>query len=250
MILKMNKKRYKKNKNKDIIVCQTVYNFDPSDTYIDKFNKMVDKNNVYDSAIKALGVLNSEVLAKKQFGEVSESEIDDIINFAEYFMDEYYDENMEEMIFDNWCDYPRILREADYYIAEREEKYLKSLTSNQRSAIDTLADYILNLKSDIWITTLAMSNTEVIQWHINSYNKDEYTKESILSIIVKLHKSNGVLTIREEKSVNEHMVCSFTFKDGNIETVSDGNGKKTMSTLSDGRVVKETFVTAPLILPK
>lgn len=240
------------NNVKDIMIdaYRNTFNFDPNDTYIDKFNKMIDEDKSDDSIMKALESLSFDLVITSDLPfRLTPDKMKDIVTFTDYFMKNYFSDGIKNLFHEDWDTCPMILDIGFSITYELLEVYLDILPQDERKNINLLIDYVMNRASEIQLISYNSEVDDCDCYRLPKI-KDDSDKYLIERSIIELHKCDGVLIIREVSDMDKYITYSFVFSGGIIINVPAEKTKKILCTQIDGSVEindNETFIDAPYI---
>lgn len=206
--------------------------------YLKLFEKYTKEGATKENIINALSVINATILARMADDKNDDEEV---ILFSEFFVSHFLNEEMEEAFYDNWGDYPLVLRAGMGLKEDRRKRYYKKY----KNSINLLASYIMEKKNEIFVTTTSI--------YTNQYSfpseKNKKVKECLVDIITDLFIFDGSMVVREVKG-EKFEICGFYVTDNKIVSVPADEMKKCMELQPDGSIRKderEVYVQAPII---
>ena len=130
-------------------------------TLLEKFTKYLENHKKKSDVIKFLSVMNAKYIGMQN--RFSEQDKEEILAFAAYFDNNFYDIMYEDMM-ENWGQDPYILRLADQILYEKHLAERKEIIKNASEAVKkeakTLADTLFNIREYRCFTTSYFSPEE------------------------------------------------------------------------------------------
>lgn len=239
----------------------------PGDNALDKFQLYMQKNNSIDDLIAFLQMLDDRYAGmlnrvNNDPSQLTEDERRDIINFAEFFVEEY-DEVTLEARYLMWGDADTLtLRLAtalyDIEIQQAFDELYEELTDNQKHELDTLADMLLAIRNDRIITFDWEEERERIELPAYVPREDfEYTKQMMRQYALYVILNEGTVIVREYADVTHTTGSIYGFKINPFcvwEPIEAYNLRKMLLTTPSGKVLQPkhgvTYVSKPRTVPK
>lgn len=179
----------------------------PDGTILEQFEYFIKDHRKVSDIIDFLSVQNASLLAFS-FNEIPEQKANEIIEFVDYFDDNFYD-TVAPAIYANWGQDPFIFQLAEQLIHEREiaksKAAYESMTDIQKQESITLRDTLFKIRHDKLI--VMVSETDYYKFEIpGTINKASLAqvKEEVLYLCA--------IAIREKAGITVNV-----FKDDHTE---------------------------------
>lgn len=173
------------------------------DTLLEKFSKYLKTHKKKSDVIKFLSVMNAKYIGMQN--RFSEKDKQEIIDFAAYFEEFFYDILYEDMM-ENWGQDPYILRLANQlayeeHLAERKE-IIKNASEKVKKEAKTLADTLFAIRECRCFTTSYFSTEEgTVSGKMElpkTIRKDELNdaKEELYYVCILIIENKGSIVTR------------------------------------------------------
>lgn len=130
---------------------QNNYDFPTEGTLMEQFNTFIKKYNKINDIIAFLSVSNASFLALHSAGAITENKKEELIDFYEYFMENFGEVTFEARMH-NWGQEPLVFRMGEQFLHERYEKqrkqFFKSLSKKALEEASSLCDILFQIRKE------------------------------------------------------------------------------------------------------
>ena len=132
------------------------YKWKFKESFIDFFNKVYKDDKTLTGVIEALSALNSRLISDSNtnYAYFDKTTLDNqVLEFTEYFIDEFYDDDIEELIWEFWGEDGCLVIEEGVELSEKQERKFINKTYGkfslkQKAFINQVVFYISNLSKE------------------------------------------------------------------------------------------------------
>lgn len=205
---------------------------------VDEFKNYIKNDSSNENIISFLSIVNARLIGQSAIG-ISEELEDEIVDFVQYFMENYYLKT-ESDIYANWPNEPFVFRIANEIIEKNTRRNCEiaydRLSDKQKKDVDTLVEKIFGVRANRY---LSFANEEMVLElecpRTIPRSELDFHKAQLKFLCCIMLLDGGAMTVRVCKNQNHTEIFGVRAQKGGLwEPVSKESMIRAHTTMPDG----------------